>query len=219
MGRGWMQEYWFCYFLSLDCDFLGASSGKWLVHFQIYIYIFFILSKNTYNNTNIHQSYRYTYTHVFLYMFVSISTYIYIYICSTHIYLIYPSLHQQKKSINFFGELSLRLDRPRWWFQSSNWIFGVKITKDLCVATPHEFIKNRKKRPLWSFFGCFFVMNLDNVFFLKPPPSDSCLLKAGVQSSTETHTLEKKKVLWTQRYRSELLEVDRSGEKKVDVTL
>lgn len=152
MGRGWMQEYWFCYFPSLDCDFLGASSGKWLVHFQIYI--FFILSKNTYNNTNIHQSYRYTYTHVFLYMFISISTYIYI--CSTHIYLIYPSLHQQKKSINFLGELSLRLDRPRWWVSIVKLdLWGENYQRSLCGHPTRIHQKSKKKTSLklfWLFF-------------------------------------------------------------------
>ena len=164
MGRGWMQEYWFCYFLTLDCDFLGASSGKWLVHFQIYIS--FLYYQKIHTTTQIYINHIDIHIHMYFstcsYLYLHI--YLYIYMQHTHI----PHISfttPTKKSINFLGELSLRLDRPRWWFQSSNWIFGVKITKDLCVATPHEFIKNRKKRPLWSFFGCFFVVNLDNVFF------------------------------------------------------
>ena len=133
---------------------------------------------------------------IHIHMYFSTYSYLYLHIYAAHTYTSYILLNQQKKH-QFFGELSLRLDRPRWWFQSSNWIIkppglrGENLPK-IFVWPPHADSWKIAKG-LKGFFGCFFWWIWIMFFFLKPPPSDSCLLKAGVQSSTETTTLEKKR--------------------------
>lgn len=172
----------------------------------IYIYLYY---QKIHTKTQIYINH----IDIHIHMYFSTYSYLYLHIYAAHTYNSYILLNQQKKHQFFWGTFGLTdlgggfnrqigSSNPK----SSGW----KLPK--IFETPHT---NSWKiaKDLKGVFACFFWW-IWNMKSLKPPPSDSCLLKAGVQSSTETQR-SKKKVLWTQRYRSELLEVDRSGEKRL----